>query len=128
MKQYFSHYLHWEDFQNGMYTVLSPINENELIEQSVNLLSNKEYFYNCMQKLIIEWPIATKINLTNQGQNRRAWLGAAACSFNHNCPELLTRTAWGLMTESERNQANQVAEHIINQFESKYHYEKNLFE
>jgi hypothetical protein len=128
MKQYFSHYLHWEDFQNGMYTMINNVNESELIELSVNLLSNKEGFYICMQQLIIEWPVATKVNLTNQGQNRRAWLGAAACCFNHQCPELLTRTAWGLLNTEQQNQANQAAESIILKFESTCNYEKNLFE
>lgn len=118
MKQFFEHYEKWEDYQNGMYCGTFE-NNAELIEKAKSLLSNPSLFYETALKLITSWPIATKINLTNLGCNRRAWLGQAACSYLHNVPEILTRQAWVELNELQRFEANSVAEKIIVLYERK---------
>jgi hypothetical protein len=128
MKQIYIHYLRWEDFNNGMYNSAKLGNHIELIEQARMLLSNFNDFYSTMELMINEWPICTDVNLTNLGQNRKAWLGAAACNFKYRIPETLTRIAWNSLTKNEQEKANLAAKKIIKNYEKKHSYAKTLFE
>lgn len=116
MNQFFTHYENWEDYKNGMY--YGTLNRDE--EQIVNakkILSDPSTFKNILVDLIKQWPVASKVNLTNSSINRRAWLGAAACNFKFNVTETNTRYAWNELNESQQFQANTVAESIITEFE-----------
>jgi organic radical activating enzyme len=55
--------------------------------------------------------------ISNKYQNRRAWLGAAACMYKHKCPEYLTRIAWGKLDSQTQFKANTIAEKIIKEYE-----------
>ncbi len=119
MKQFYAHYNDWEDYKHGMYSG-SMNSKVELIEKAKEVLSDSNLFYNTLQKVIVSWPIATKVNMTNKGTNRRSWLGHAACSYLHNVPEVITRLAWGELDESVRFSANTVAEKVISEYETNY--------
>ena len=124
MKQHFAHFERWEDYQNGMYCGTVE-NDNTKIELAKSLLRDPSEFYNTLQKVLREWPVATLVNLTNIGINRRAWLGQAACSYKYQVPEIMTRIAWGELNEIQRFEANSVAEKVI----AEYLYKQlNLFE
>jgi len=118
MKQVFEHYEKWEDYQAGMFSMNALDNETEIVNNCVSLLSNEQDFYNTLLDVLSNWKIATAVNLTNKGQNRRAWLGAAACMYKHKAPEYITRIAWGLLDTQTQYRANLVAEKIINNFQS----------
>jgi len=118
MKQQFEHYEKWEDYINGMYRT-SWENESELVEKAKSVLCDSILFLSVMESILENWIIASKINLTNIGCNRRAWLGAAACCYKYGVPEILTRIAWNTMIESEQSEANKTAEKIILQYELK---------
>lgn len=117
MKQIYHPYYKWEDFKNGMYQTIFE-NEEELIQKAVNLLSNPLEFYTICLFILDEWKIATDVNLSNTGCNRKAWLGQAACCYKNRVPEILTREAWQRLTEEQRNIANEVAQKIIDKYES----------
>lgn len=119
MKQVFEHYEKWEDYQAGMYEMKDVSNEDEKVNNAVLLLSSETDFFDTLTKLVQDWQIATAVNLTNKGQNRRAWLGAAACMYKYQTPEYLTRIAWNLLDSQTQHKANLVAEKIINIFEQK---------
>lgn len=118
MNQYFSHYENWEDHKNGMYQ-LSCIDKHKKVIGAIEVLCNNDIFYSTLINVLSEWPVSTKVNLTNLNQNRKAWLGAAACCYLHKTPEFLTRIAWGLLNTDEQNKANLVAEKIIKEYERK---------
>ncbi len=73
-----------------------------------------------MLRVIDEWPIANEENLSNLNQNRRAWLGWAACSLIHSAPDMITRRAWGGLMIAQQNSANAVAEEVIELWEQRY--------
>lgn len=117
MKQYYHKYTDWEDYKNGMYNDYELSKKEDLIIMSVDLLKDKSRFYSVATKMVNEWRISAKVNLTNKDINRRSWIGQAACCFNHGCPELLTRIAWSILTEKERILANKVADKVILEYE-----------
>jgi hypothetical protein len=51
--------------------------------------------YGKAMKLVTEnWHYSCEHNLSNLSINRKAWLGHAACCFQHGYPEYLVRQAW----------------------------------
>ena len=119
MKQIYSPYWDWEDFNNGMYDTPALADMPELSKQAASLLSCAERFANACKQLINDWPIASAVNLTNLGTNRRAWLGQAACNFVAGVPEVATRAACKELTEDQRRKANQIADEAIREYQSK---------
>lgn len=127
MKQIFEHYTKWEDFQAGMYQTDNIKDKDQKVIDAIKLLSDSNAFYNALKQILITWKIASDVNMTNKQQNRRAWLGAAACMFVCNTPECLTRIAWGLLNKEVQDKANAVAEKIILEYENNNTNEKTLF-
>lgn len=119
MKQFYAKYTDWEDYQNGMYDSYDLNKKESLINESINLLTDLNKFYKTMNIIIKKWKISTKVNLTNLETNRKAWLGQAACCYNHNCPETLTRIAWSRLTTEQQIKANKTAQKIITEYERK---------
>lgn len=116
MKQRYANYLEWEDYLNGMYEI-SIDNDEDMILRSVELLSDNIYFESILHKVYKEWPISISVNLSNRSCNRQAWLGQAACSYNHKGNELTTRQAWSRLTGIQRYQANLIADKFIKKYE-----------
>lgn len=119
MRQIFEPYWKWEDFQNGMYDPPPAADIPALCERSAALLTDLDAFAAACRDVFDRWPVATAVNLTNMGTNRRAWLGQAACSLVHNVPELATRAAWKDLSDDQRCRANQVADEAIREYEAK---------
>ena len=119
MRQIFEPYWKWEDFQNGMYDPPSASDVAELCKKAAALLSDCCAFARACREVFDKWPVASSVNLTNIGTNRRAWLGQAACSLVHNVPEIATRAAWKDLSDEQRCQANQVADEAIREYEAK---------
>jgi hypothetical protein len=117
-KQYFIKYTEWEDYKHGFYntTVPSYLSESELIERSVNLLSDKEKFNDKCKIVLQRWINSAKVNLTNPETNHKAWLGQAACCYNHLAPNYITRMAWCLLDEKTQRIANRIAKKNIDEF------------
>ena len=117
MNRFYSEYINWEDYLNGMYDISKQENESSLINSAINLLSNRDNFKSACISVITHWPVSTKVNLTNNKSNRRAWLGQASCNFIYKVPEILTRIAWSKLTILQQNEANEIAEQVIKSFE-----------
>lgn len=117
MKQYFTDYKNWEDWQNGMWKNPDPDQEIELLNDAVKCLTNPT---EAMQRVVDEWKIATRVNLTNKGQNQKSWLGQAACCIEYAVPEKLTRVAWNGLPKEIKDNANRIAKQIIEQWERTY--------
>ena len=120
MKQIFHNFILWEDYKNGMYAC-SWTNEEEVlhIQNAVKILSNADLFSSVLINVLNDWKISADVNLSNQSQNRRAWLGWAACSYKYKVPEILTRVACNTLTEQQQITANKVAENFIKKYETK---------
>lgn len=125
MNQFFTHYTNWEDYQNGMYCGTIQRDETQ-VNRAKAILSNTDLFGEILSKLVNQWPISSKVNLTNNGINRRAWLGAAACCFDSSVTEINTRYAWNELNDSQQFQANTVAERVISEFENQNHVQTTI--
>ena len=116
----------WEDANNGFYSVglLCP----EKVSFCKNVLSNQELFWDIMCQMRIDWPYSFQFNVSNFTQNRRAWLGQAACCYNHNAEFNVTIYAWGLLDKNTQDEANKTAQKMIDLFErEEMDYAKKVF-
>lgn len=111
---FFTHYKNWEDWQNGMYRDVSKEEYLKFVEASISVLRDPK---NAMAKVVEEWPMSSRQNLSDFKSNRRSWLGQAACCLQANSPEQCTREAWGKLTNKERINANKIAEKTIRKWE-----------
>lgn len=111
-QQIFEHYEKWEDYINGMYRNEQE-NADYFIGKAKIVLSDPYLFKDVALNVISNWIIATSVNFTNNGINKRAWLGQASCCYKYNVPEFFTRIAWKELTEYQRISANLVAKEII---------------
>lgn len=116
MKQHYIHYTLWEDFKNGMWKV-AKYDEKRFLKKAIEFTSNDNLYGAAMLRVIIEWPLTCLHNLSNLGINRKAFVGHAACSLEFNCPEVITRMAWGFLTDEQRLKANNKADEAISQWE-----------
>jgi hypothetical protein len=125
IKQKYHHYEKWEDFKQGMYKLVSRRNNNDLIKGARLLLMNESKLYAAMKHVAFEWSFASDQNMTNRNRNRQAWLGQAACCYSTGATEDMTKQAWHLLSEKEKNRANAVADKIILEWEEHYKLMEN---
>lgn len=105
----------WEDHKDGMYTLTAGWQEKILVARE--LLANPARLESAMGAVVDAWPVAAEHQLTNTEQNRRAWLGQAACRLLVRAPALATRAAWPQLTEEQRTAANACASRVIREWE-----------
>jgi hypothetical protein len=119
MKRSYYPYTQWEDFNCGMYANLEKDKEKEAIDRAVELLSNPQELYLLMKRVSLEWVKSTEQNFSDTGSNRRAWLGQAACCIQDKIPEYITRIAWMLLSKDKQDEANDIADRVIYEYENK---------
>jgi hypothetical protein len=104
-------YSDWEDYKAGMWS-----NENSGKEEKAKgLLSDPMRLHAAMRSVAFDWPIACEVNLSHP-PNNRAWLGQAACCYAVGANEESTRGAWGMLTDPQREQANAIADRVIQEW------------
>lgn len=120
IKRKYHHYLKCEEYKTNMWKQI-PVNLREnAISQSRDLLLNIEQFTKAMKSVIDNWIYSCEANLTASVINHQAWLGAAACAFNHDAPEDLTKLAWSTLTEEQQALANIAADDAKKYWLGKY--------
>lgn len=120
MKRKYHHYLKCEEYMTNMWKQ-APIEKREkLILESRDLMLNISQFTNAMKNVVDNWPYSCEANLTASVINHQAWLGHAACAFNHDAPEDLTRQAWSLLNEEQQALANLAADEAKKYWVKKY--------
>ena len=112
MERIFHHYELWEDYHAGMYDE-SKEGRKRRVEEAARILGTPSICERAMKMVVSDWKYATEYNLSNAEINRKAWLGQAACCRYSGVHEDETREAWGIMTESQRIEANNIAARII---------------
>ena len=113
MKQRYYPYTEWEDYKAGMWRKIPAKDEARFLDEAIRFTGNAEEYGSWMMKVAIEWPISCEHNLTDIDQNRKAWIGHAAACMAINCPEYITRQAWGYLSKSQQDEANAVADIAI---------------
>lgn len=108
----------WEEMKTAMW--LPCENKADMLQKAVDFTGQPKLYGSFMKKVVEEWPISCENSLTDYRINRKAWLGHAACAMAIDCPEAITRQAWGLLNDEQRGLANREAERYIIQWEENY--------
>ncbi len=99
--------------------------DEDLIRKSVYLLTNSVLFLETCKSVVKDWRITTSVHLTNNTINKKAWIGQASCNYLYKVPELLTRVAWGKLTKDQQENANNIAQTVINSYLTNLENENN---
>ena len=119
MEQIYHNYNLWEDYKSGMWRKLKKQEEKEYLQKAVDFTGDADLYGHWMIQVVKNWKYSCEHNLTDVSQNRRAWIGHAACQLAINCPEYITRQAWGFLSKDQQDKANAVADKAILLWESK---------
>lgn len=103
-------YTAWEDWQAGMW---SRSRRDGDTARAAHILGDPDTFRDAARAMLRDWPRSAEQNLTGGLNNRRAWVGQAACCHLAGVPEDQTRDAWWTLTDAERRTANQIADDVI---------------
>ena len=124
VKRIWHPYTSWEEFHAGMWRRVYGDERAKFLGEAIRFTGDPELYGQWMLKVTAAWPMSCEHNLTDIGQNRRAWIGHAACCLAIKCPEDITRSAWGHLSEDQRMKANQKADFAIVTWE-RAHSRKN---
>ena len=91
-----------------------------MLKLAVEFTSNPVLYGSYMMRVVREWPISCENALTDNTINQKAWIGHAACALAINCPEDITRKAWGYLTHEQQKLANMQAEWAIRKWKQSY--------
>jgi hypothetical protein len=126
LKRVFHPYWRWEDYKAGLYELTYPSDEEEYgAVMAKTILCNSEWFKLVASKMVEEWFNAAEFNLSNYSQNRQAWVGQASCCFALGVPDYVTKLGWHMMTEKQQEQANKIADSVIEEWERNHKCQKN---
>lgn len=114
----------WEEIQFNMWGAVSdrPL----FLQNAIEFTGNSELYGDHMDLVVSEWTISCENALTDYSLNRKAWVGHAACAAYMNCPEDITRKAWGFLTDEQRKMANRRAANAIRYWEENYSARKGI--
>lgn len=118
---YHPHWL-WEEVAHNMW---GSVKEKDwYLEIAIEFTGDAEIYGEYMMRVVKEWKYSCEHNLSNRSQNRKAWVGHAACALALQCPEDIVRQAWGHLTEQQQIEANAAADRAIAHWEEMYAKEK----
>ena len=117
---YFSPYWEWEDYKAGMYKATKPELFDESVSKAVAILGDQDRCREAMLQVVECWPVACNQNLHDPLVNRRPWRGRACCCVAAGCKEDAVRVAWWMLTESQRDTANAIADEVIQLWEREH--------
>lgn len=94
-----------------------PENREAMLLEAVQFTGNAEAYGKAMLRVIEEWPVSCEHNLSNITQNRKAWIGHAACALERGFCEDVVRSAWSHLSQRQRDEANEKARQAIERWE-----------
>ncbi len=89
------------------------VEEDALLKAAVDFTGNAKLYGSFMVLVTQEWTFACEHNLTDAAMNRRAWIGHAAACMAIGSPEYITRRAWWMLTQEQRDAADYEATNAI---------------
>lgn len=125
LKKIWHPYTSWEDYIAGMWRSVSGKDRLRLLRRAVAFTGDAELYGSYMRRVIIEWPTACEHHLTDPNINRKAWIGHAATCMAIGCPEDITRSAWGYLSQQQQDEANDQAARAIAAWERAHEPSKN---
>lgn len=118
IKQVWTPYWEWEDWHAGMWRKSDT--EKLHLQQAIEFTGDHIKYGNAMLDVVFAWPRTMLNSLTNPGINKRAFLGHCAVTFKLAIPEYITRNAWKLLTQDQRDRADKIAQETIEAWREDY--------
>lgn len=116
MKRIYHPWWLWEETYTNMWR-RCPTDRRQMLQDAIEFTGNAEEYGKAMRRVIQKWKYSCEHNLTDLSQNRKAWLGHAACALEKGFCEDVVRSAWGHLTDEQRDAANQQAADAIKEWE-----------
>lgn len=111
---YHPHWL-WEEVKHNMWGLAED--RQSMLEWAIEFTGDAESYGEWMMKVVRNWTYSCEHNLSNKTQNRKAWVGHAACAYANRCPEDIVRQAWSQLTTEQQEAANNKAQKAIDFWE-----------
>ena len=108
-------YWKWEEIKHNMWGKVED--RDQFLKWAIDFTGDHKRYGSYMMKVVKEWKFSCEHNLSNRTQNRKAWIGHAACALAEGCPEDIVREAWKYLTEEQQHLANREAEKAIQHWE-----------
>lgn len=108
----------WEENNYNMWGYVKD--KKEFLAKAIEFTGDHEMYGIWMMKVVKKWKYSCEHNLSNITQNRKAWIGHAACALAFKCPENIVREAWGHLSDEQQELANNEASKAILFWEKKY--------
>ena len=125
LQRVYRRYQEWEEVDFNMWG--SVIDKKQWLKKAIEFTSQHKLYGSYMQRVIKEWPISCENALTDYLINRKAWIGHAATALAIQCPEHITREAWGKLSNEQQFLANKEATRAISIWENTYRESKNIY-
>ncbi len=104
----------WEDYQHNFYGgVVKDWKRDDTMQMYADMLRDLPRFEAALQVIIRDWKYSNEHNLSHSGMNRVAYLGQCACALLYNAPSKECRGGYQLLTETEKQAADAVAQKYL---------------
>ena len=108
----------WEEIYHNMWGKASR--KEECLQLAIDFTGDHVVYGMYMMKVADNWKYSCEHNLSHNCQNRRAWIGHAACACAFCLPEDIVRKAWSHLSEEQQRLANNEADIAIRYWEQKH--------
>jgi hypothetical protein len=115
IKRIYHPYWDWEELDYNMWGAVND--KKTYLKRAIKFTGDAPLYGRFMMRVANEWTNSCEHNLSNTTQNRRAWIGHAACALAIGCPEDITRKAWGFLSQDQQDKANDKADSAIKHWE-----------
>lgn len=109
----------WEDYHFNFYDNCTGKEKEVKIQSVLNMFNSVIETERCMNYVVDNWTHSMEHNLTNPSMNKIAYIGQCACAYYSNIPNIVTMTAWNLLSERVRDRSDKQALHILKLWEQK---------
>lgn len=117
--RFFHTYEKWECLKAGLYaTHVDGLSSSEAEEGFAQLFRDGK-FEEALKEVTKKWKYSCEHYLTNKAMNRIAWLGQACVCYSTGIPSRFSG-GWSLLTEDEKNKANELALVSLNAWLKRY--------
>lgn len=113
LNRLYFHYDDLEEYHAGMWRLVHGEQKKANSRAAANLMRDSAQFEYEMRRAFDEWPNSCTHNLTSENSNRLAWLGHAGCCLGVDSPEENTRNGWHTLSRDEQDEANRVANLVL---------------
>lgn len=107
----------WEDYKSGFYNNVSGKDKANMIEKVIELFTDPVLTRKYMSKVIKDWFFSCEQNLTNNGMNKIAYIGQAACCLYAGIPSTVTMEAWSKVPNDYKVIADSIANDVLKEWE-----------